>query len=88
MIVARNVSVVAQAPSRRPSINPLRRRELASGKVLLTVAELVVADGEMLAVVGPNGAGKSTLLGALSGDRALSSGAVKINDVGYANKHH
>ena len=31
--------------------------------------ELVVADGEFLAILGANGAGKSTLLGAIAGMR-------------------
>jgi iron complex transport system ATP-binding protein len=42
--------------------------------------DLDVRAGELVAIVGPNGAGKSTLLGALSGDRKLAGGSVRIAD--------
>jgi len=38
------------------------------GKVILSVDEFVVREGEHLAILGPNGAGKSTLIGLLTRD--------------------
>ena len=40
--------------------------------------ELVVADGEFLAVLGANGAGKSTLLGAIAGS-VVSRGSIELD---------
>ena len=47
-------------------------------RTLLADVDLSVRAGEVLALIGPNGAGKSTLLAAISGDRALRSGEVRI----------
>jgi iron complex transport system ATP-binding protein len=52
----------------------------AGARVLLSEVSLAVVPGEFLAVIGPNGAGKSTLLGALSGDRRLAAGQVRLDD--------
>ncbi len=48
------------------------------GHRILSDIDLVVAPGEVVALVGPNGAGKSTLLAAISGDVAISEGSVDI----------
>src|SRR4051794_6540025 len=54
------------------------------GTVRLDAFELAVSvqaePGAVLAVLGPNGAGKSTLLRAVSGLRALDSGALRLGD--------
>ena len=49
-----------------------------SGRVLLQVPLLTVAEGERVVVVGPNGAGKSTLLRCLSGFVAPTAGRVEV----------
>ena len=81
MIHACALTVLAREPAAGLLRSPRQRHAHNSSKLLLTVEDLTVADGELLAVVGPNGAGKSTLLGALSGDRALAGGAVRIDGV-------
>ena len=43
--------------------------------------DLVVPSGQFATVIGSNGAGKSTLLNAVSGDVAISSGAVLIDGI-------
>jgi iron complex transport system ATP-binding protein len=48
------------------------------GHRILTGIDLTVSPGEVVALVGPNGAGKSTLLAAISGDLAISEGAIAI----------
>ncbi|MEU5421910.1 heme ABC transporter ATP-binding protein [Streptomyces sp. NPDC020667] len=49
------------------------------GRTVLSEVELVVAGGEVLALVGPNGAGKSTLLAALAHDLPAESGEAWID---------
>jgi ABC-type cobalamin/Fe3+-siderophores transport system ATPase subunit len=51
------------------------RRE---GRIVLSVPELVLARGEMLAVTGPNGSGKSTLLLASAGLLPLAAGSIRL----------
>jgi ABC-type glutathione transport system ATPase component len=46
---------------------------------VLKGVDLVVAKGEMLAIMGPSGSGKSTLLGCLSGLDSVTDGQVIIN---------
>lgn len=48
-------------------------------KTVLAEIDLQLVPGEVLGVLGPNGAGKSTLLGALSGELAVSAGAVLLH---------
>ncbi|MGE3989840.1 heme ABC transporter ATP-binding protein [Pseudorhodoplanes sp.] len=48
------------------------------GKVLIEDVSLRIAPGAAVAMIGPNGAGKSTLLRVISGDRAPSSGAIRL----------
>ena len=53
-------------------------RVTRAGRVLLQVPHLVVAPGEVLAVLGANGAGKSTLLRCLSGELRPDGGEVRL----------
>lgn len=46
------------------------------GRALVRDVSLVVAPGEMLAVIGANGAGKSTLLHAVMGDTSIAGGTI------------
>ncbi len=48
------------------------------GLVAVSGVDLVVAQGERLAVLGPNGAGKTTLFNAIAGDIKPTSGRVTI----------
>ncbi|WP_308196804.1 ATP-binding cassette domain-containing protein [Sinomonas terrae] len=48
-------------------------------RLLLDGVDLVIADGERIAVVGENGAGKSTLLRLLAGEERPDAGAVAIH---------
>jgi ATPase subunit of ABC transporter with duplicated ATPase domains len=60
-------------------------RGLAAGfadRTLFSGLDLVVAPGDVLAVVGPNGAGKSTLLRVLAGAEAPASGGVSVSPPG------
>jgi branched-chain amino acid transport system ATP-binding protein len=43
-------------------------------------ASIAVEQGDILGLIGPNGAGKSTLFNCLTGDLALTSGAVLLED--------
>jgi ABC-2 type transport system ATP-binding protein len=55
------------------------------GRIVLRGAELVVAQGERVALVGENGSGKSTLLQVLCGVLEADRGRVEVNGaVGYA----
>lgn len=51
----------------------------AGAKSLIRDVSLSLAAGDFLAVLGPNGAGKSTLMGALSGDRKVADGEVRLD---------
>lgn len=46
---------------------------------LLRGVSFTLGAGELLAILGPNGAGKTSLLRALSGELALTEGAIRIN---------
>ncbi|MBP6709450.1 MAG: ATP-binding cassette domain-containing protein, partial [Candidatus Accumulibacter sp.] len=50
----------------------------AGGRTLLAIDELVVAEGERIAVVGHNGAGKTTLLRLLSGFMPPAQGTAEV----------
>jgi zinc/manganese transport system ATP-binding protein len=62
------------------------------GRTIWSDVDLLVGEGEFVAILGPNGAGKSTLLGVLLGLLALSRGmasvlgaapGVRNRDIGY-----
>ena len=50
----------------------------AGGRTLLAIDELVVAEGERVAIVGHNGAGKTTLLRLLSGFMRPAQGTAEV----------
>lgn len=50
-------------------------------KLILEDINLMIGDGEFVAVIGPNGAGKSTLIKILLGLREASSGAVFLDGI-------
>ena len=52
------------------------------GRILLTISDLSIRQGERVAIIGHNGAGKSTLLRLLSGFLVPSQG--KITVLGHA----
>jgi iron complex transport system ATP-binding protein len=49
------------------------------GKALLQDVDLSLTPGRVVGVVGPNGAGKSTLLKAMTGERRMAAGDVKLD---------
>jgi ABC-type multidrug transport system ATPase subunit len=51
------------------------------GRTILRDADLVVAPGELVAIIGASGAGKSTLLDAIAGIRPPSRGTVRFDGV-------
>jgi zinc/manganese transport system ATP-binding protein len=64
--------------SRGPAVE-LRDAALEiGGRTIWSGVELVVGEGEFVAILGPNGAGKSTLLEALLGLRGLARGEVAV----------
>ncbi len=48
------------------------------GRRVVDEVDLVVPEGQLLALVGPNGAGKSTLLSMMAGERAPDAGRVLL----------
>ena len=50
------------------------------GRKVLDAVDLVVAPGELVALVGPNGAGKSSAVRALAGLLPLSAGEARLGD--------
>jgi ATP-binding cassette subfamily F protein 3 len=48
------------------------------GRVLVRDFSATVRRGEVVGLIGPNGSGKSTLLAAITGDRPVDAGAVRI----------
>ena len=60
-------------------LDQLTVRHLAAGKApALHCIDLVVAQGEQLAIIGPSGAGKTTLLATLAGAHRPSSGHFEL----------
>ncbi len=60
------------------------------GRTLLHDAELWLERGEHVSLVGPNGTGKSTLVKALTGERPLDAGRLKVGHnvkLGYLSQH-
>jgi len=53
-------------------------RVTAGARTILAIDELLLASGELLAVMGPNGAGKSTLLRTCLGMQPLATGDVCV----------
>ena len=53
--------------------------------VALEDVSLQIRDREFLSVLGPSGCGKSTLLRCVAGLERISSGAIRINEIGRAH---
>ena len=81
-----------EPPASRPRSHPApRHRDLRlkhvtfgygrSPEPVISGLDLVIADGDHLAVVGPSGVGKSTLAGLVAGLLAPQSGEVRLGDV-------
>jgi ABC-type multidrug transport system fused ATPase/permease subunit len=75
-----------QRDARAPSHDDLRFRQVTFGygrspEPVIRDLDLVVADGDHLAVVGPSGVGKSTLAGLVAGMLSPQSGEVCLGDV-------
>lgn len=61
------------------------------GRPVFAGLDLVVRNGDGIALIGPNGAGKTTLLKLLTGELASPSGRVKLGSrvkIGYFSQHH
>ncbi len=61
------------------------------GRTVFAGLDLVVKNGDGIALIGPNGAGKTTLLKLLTGELASPTGRVKLGNrvkVGYFSQHH
>ncbi|MGB6365663.1 MAG: ABC transporter ATP-binding protein [Thermoanaerobaculia bacterium] len=65
-------------------ISDLRFR-YPEGEFALHVPELVIEQGERVALIGPSGCGKTTLLHLIAGIRSPQSGNVSTNDVDLAD---
>ena len=68
-------------------------RTVPSGGEALTILQpldLVIPDGQFLAIIGPSGSGKSTLLGLIAGLDYPSSGKIEIDgqDITSMNEDH
>ncbi|WP_350431646.1 ABC transporter ATP-binding protein [Shewanella sp. H8] len=50
------------------------------GQVILRHLNLILEQGEIVALLGPSGCGKTTLLRAIAGLQPISQGCIKIND--------
>ncbi len=61
-----------------PALSIEQVRVVAGGRTILSIDELSLARGELLAVLGPNGAGKSTLLKVCLGLRRPTRGRVTV----------
>ena len=61
------------------------------GRTVFAGLDLVVKNGDGIALIGPNGAGKTTLLKLLTGELTSPTGRVKLGNrvkVGYFSQHH
>lgn len=61
------------------------------GRTIFSGLDLVVHNGDGIALIGPNGAGKTTLLKILTGELTSPTGRVKLGSrvkVGYFSQHH
>ena len=55
-------------------------RKQLSGEFTLAIDELVIEDGERVALIGMNGSGKSTLLKLIAGEWAPDEGRILCRD--------